>query len=115
MNILGNLWNLVLNLLEGWQNAGLDHCTRTLSQHSSVQHNYYAALMLELQPIQINLNGGIKNHASKISKWSSGCRAILLLICCSQASLANSFKEQQTHALDDYIETSVMLQYNKRH
>ena len=40
---------------------------------------YYAALMLELQPIQINLNGGIKNHASKIPKWSSGCRAILLL------------------------------------
>ena len=81
MNIWGIFGALVLNLLEGWQNAGLDHCT--LSQHSSVQHNYYyAALILELQPIQINLNGIgilIKNHASKISKWSSGCRAIFRL------------------------------------
>ena len=28
--------------------------------------------------------------------------------------LANSFGDQQTSALQDYIETSIMLQYNKR-
>ena len=62
-----------------------------------------------------------KNHASEVPKWSSGCRAILLLQPSSAAAervfslLTNSFKEQQTHALEDYIETSVMLQYNKRH
>ena len=62
-----------------------------------------------------------KNHASKVPKWSRGCRAILLLQPSSAAAdrvfslLTNSFKEQQTQALEDYIETSVMLQYNKRH
>ena len=28
--------------------------------------------------------------------------------------LANSFSEQQTRALEDYVQTSVMLQYNYR-
>ena len=62
-----------------------------------------------------------KNHASEVPKWSSGCRAILLLQPSSAAAervfslLTNSFKEQQTQALEDYIETSVMVQYNKRH
>ena len=62
-----------------------------------------------------------KNHASELPKWSSGCRAILLFQPSSAAAervyslLTYSFKEQQTHALEDYIETSVMLQYNKHH
>ena len=66
--------------MEGWF---LAECRfrplHTYTESALIIAAYYAALMLELQPIQINLNGGIKNHASKIPKWSSGCRAILLL------------------------------------
>ena len=33
-------------------------------------------------------------------------------ISCEFSILQNSFKEQQSSALDDYIETSIMLQYH---
>ena len=55
-------------------------------------------------------------------KWSSdsACKAIILLQPSSAAAerffslLANSFKDTQTRALEDYIGTSVMLQYNEK-
>ena len=57
-----------------------------------------------------------KNHAVQLPFWSTGCRAILLLQPSSAAAvfslLSNSFKENQQNALEDYISTSVMLQYN---
>ena len=51
---------------------------------------------------------------------ATGCRAILLLQPSSAAAervfslLSNSFKENQQNALEDYISTSVMLQYNSK-
>ena len=48
--------------------------------------------------------------------WSTGCLAILLLQPSSAADeRSNSFKElNQQNALEDYISTSVMLQYNSK-
>jgi len=51
----------------------------------------------------------------------TACKLILLVQLSSAAVervfslLANSFSEQQTSAMDDYIETSIMLQYNYGH
>ena len=61
-----------------------------------------------------------KNHAVQLPFWSTCCRAILLLQLSSAAAewalslLSNSFKENQQNALQDYISTSVMLQYNSK-
>ena len=117
-SIFLGIFGTLLNLLEGWQNAGLDQVS---THQCSILCCTDAGTSADTK--LINLNGGIKNHASKIPKWSSGrgCRAILLLQPSSAAAkrvfslLANSFKEQQTHALEDNIKTSVMLQYNKWH
>ena len=75
---------------------------------------YYAALMLELQPTQINLNGiGILRIMQV--KSQSGLVVVESFFCSSAAAervfslLANSL--QQTHALEDYIETSVINVY----
>ena len=74
-------------------------------------------LLMELQQMQINLNSGRIMQV----KSQSGLVVVELFFCSNShllqpnEFLTNSFKEQQTQALEDYIETSVMLQYNKRH
>ena len=51
--------------------------------------------------------------------WSALARQVLLVQPSSAAAervfslLANSFGDQQNNALQDYVETSIMLQYNK--
>ena len=56
------------------------------------------------------------NHENELPKWSSPCRKALLIQPSSSAAervfsvLSNCFKEQQMHLLEDYIETSVMIQ-----
>ena len=59
-----------------------------------------------------------KNH---LPNWSRACKTALLILPSSAAAaervfslLNNSFKESQTSALKDYIETSLMVQYNGR-
>ena len=55
-------------------------------------------------------------HAREVPCWASACKQILLLQPSSAAServfslLQNSFGSQQV--LEDYIEASIMLQYN---
>ena len=62
-----------------------------------------------------------KRHTSELPKWSKACKSLLLLQPSSAAAervfslLTNSFKEQQSTSLEDYIETSIMLQYNSCH
>lgn len=57
-------------------------------------------------------------HAREVPHWASACSKILLLQPSSAAServfslLQNSFSDRQESALEDYIETSLMLQYN---
>lgn len=61
-----------------------------------------------------------KKHEAELPLWSTSCKSVLLLQPSSAAAervfslLANSFCEQQTRALEDYVQSSVMLQYNYR-
>ena len=60
-----------------------------------------------------------KSNSTTLPHWSALARQVLLVQPSSAAAervfslLANSFGDQQTSALQDYIETSIMLQYNK--
>ncbi len=61
-----------------------------------------------------------KKHELELPQWSSSCKSVLLIQPSSAAAervfslLQSSFKERQTRSLEDYIQTSVMLQYNYR-
>ena len=58
-------------------------------------------------------------NSEHLPKWSACVRQILLIQPSSAAAervfslLTSSFTEQQIHSLNDYIETSIMLQYNE--
>ena len=59
-----------------------------------------------------------KKHEKSIPNWASACKSTLLIQPSSGAAerafsiLSNCFTNKQTQSLQDYIETSVMLQYN---
>ena len=61
-----------------------------------------------------------KRNEEILSSWSKACKSVLLVQPLSAAAervfsiLSNSFTDRQEHALRDYIETSVLLQYNCR-
>ena len=60
-----------------------------------------------------------KQYANNIPKWKEAVAKIILLQPSSAAAervfslLKNSFGDQQLSALEDYIETSLIIQYNK--
>ena len=60
------------------------------------------------------------NHESELPHWSKACKIALLVQPSSVAAehifslLSNNFNSQQTSSMEDYIETSIMLQYNYR-
>ena len=60
-----------------------------------------------------------KQHANNIPQWKEAVAKIILLQPSSAAAervfslLKNSFGDQQLSALEDYIETSLIIQYNK--
>ena len=61
-----------------------------------------------------------KQNAPVLPRWSSAARKILLVQPSSAAAervfflLKASFGEQQDSCLQDYVEASLMLQFNKR-
>ena len=61
-----------------------------------------------------------KHHASSLPSWAKAVQKVLLVQPSSAAAervfslLKASFGEQQLHSLEDYIEASLMLQYNNR-
>ena len=61
-----------------------------------------------------------KRNEKVLSNWSSTCKSVFLVQPSSAGAervfsiLSNSFTDMQEHSLKDYIETSVMLQYNCR-
>ena len=61
-----------------------------------------------------------KNHETELSRWAKAARQVLLVQPSSVALervfslLRNSFGERQNASLPDYIETSLMYQYNNR-
>ena len=61
-----------------------------------------------------------KRNEEVLPNWSSTCKSVLLVQPSLAAAervfsiLSNSFTDRQEHSLKDYIETSVMLQYNSQ-
>ena len=61
-----------------------------------------------------------KKQEEKLPNWSAACKQVLLCQPSSAAvervfsSLKNSFSDQQSRALEDYVELALMLQHNKR-
>ena len=59
-------------------------------------------------------------YKQEIPNWAKACKKILLIQPSSAAServfslLENSFRDNQACAMEDYIEASIMLQYNQR-
>ena len=57
---------------------------------------------------------------ASIQRWSNTAQNVLLLQPSSAAAervfsvLNNTFASKQLRALEDYVEASIMLQYNKR-
>ena len=58
------------------------------------------------------------SHQHELPNWSKACKTALLIQPSSAAAervfslLKNCFKVNQASALEDYTETSIMLQYN---
>ena len=61
-----------------------------------------------------------KRHANDLPHWSKACKMLLLVQPSSAAVervfsiLLNSFTDTQRSWLEDYIETSIMIQYNNK-
>ncbi len=61
-----------------------------------------------------------RKHENELPLWSKACKTVLLVQPSSAAAervfslLSNSFTETQTSSMEDYIESSIMLQYNGR-
>ena len=62
----------------------------------------------------------VETNSDILPSWSNACKGVLLIQPSLSAAaerlsiLSNSFTNRQEHSLKDYIETSVMLQYNSR-
>ena len=62
----------------------------------------------------------LHNHKDQLPHWASAVKKVLLVQPSSAAAervfsiLSSSFNDQQEHALVDYLQASVMTQYNKR-
>lgn len=59
-----------------------------------------------------------KSHEAELPKWANACKLVVLVQPSSAAAervfsiLSSSFTAQQESSLEDYIELSIMLQYN---
>ena len=88
-----------------------------LTNLKSELHVYVAAVE-DISP-DIDILQWWKNHQNDLPRWSAAFKSVILVQPSSAASeqvfslLANSFQCQQSSALEDYIELSLMLQYNK--
>lgn len=77
----------------------------------------YLALATDVAP-DINPLEWWKHHEKELPKWASALRKVLLVQPSSAGAervfslLSNSFGCRQDHSLQDYIEISLMLQYN---
>ena len=82
---------------------------------TQLDNNYRIAA--DVSP-EISRTGWWKSQESELPNWSSACKSVLLLQPSSGATervfslLTNTFQEQQTKSLEDYIEASLMMQYN---
>lgn len=68
-------------------------------------------------PTEIEPVAWWKRHATELPKWADAFRYIVLVQPSSAAAervFSIQFTAQQQSSLDDYVELSVMLQYNTR-
>ena len=79
----------------------------------------YIAAATDVNP-DINVLTWWEIHEQEIPNWAKACKKILLIQSSSATServsslLENSFRDNQACAREDYIEASIMLQYNQR-
>ena len=71
-------------------------------------------------PTDINPVAWCKSHAMELPKWANAFRLVQLVQPSSAAaervfSILQRFTAQQQSSLEDYLELSVMLQYNLAH
>ena len=56
-----------------------------------------------------------KSHEAELQNWTKGLRLVLLVqpsLAAAERVFPNSFSSFQESSLEDYIQLSVMLQYN---
>ena len=67
-----------------------------------------------------DLSPSTDKHETELPHWSKACKMVLLVQPSSAAAkrvfslLSNSFTEQQMSSLEDYIETSIMINITNR-
>ena len=72
------------------------------------------------EDVSTDINAWWKSHAMELPKWANAFRLVLLVQPSSAAaervfSIVQRFTAQQQSSLEDYLELSVMLQYNLAH
>ena len=78
----------------------------------------YKAAVDDVEP-SVDTHDWWKRHEEELPHWSTAFKLILLVQPSSAAAervfslLQNSFTQRQSSSLEDYIETSIMLQYNR--
>ena len=75
----------------------------------------YVAAVEDISP-DIDVLQWWKNHQNDLPRWSAAFMSVKPSSATSErvfSLLANSFQCQQSSSLEDYIELSLMLQYNK--
>ena len=75
----------------------------------------YVAAVEDISP-DIDVFQWWKNHQNDLPRWSVAFISVKPSSATSErvfSLLANSFQCQQSSSLEDYIEVSLMLQYNK--
>ena len=89
----------------------------TSHRWSEVRTTKYVAASEDLSK-QIDFIQWWSSHETDLPNWAKACRLIFLVQPSSAAServisiLTNTFSSQQESSLEDYIQLSVILQYN---
>ena len=79
----------------------------------------HSGLQQKMSPDRVDPAKWWKNHADELPSWSSAAAKVLLVQPSSAAAervfslLQQAFQHQQDQALEDYVEASIMVQYNE--
>ena len=91
--------------------------SRYLSDNLKSELPKYLAMAEDVSP-SVDKNDWWMKHETELPHWSRACKMVLLVQPSSAAAervfslLSNSFTERQMSSLEDYIETSIMIQQN---
>ena len=88
------------------------------TSESLIELPSYLTAVEDTDSSSVNAMEWWKRHEQDLPNWCSAFQQVLLVQPSSAAAervfslLQNSFSQRQSNSLEDYIETSVMLQYN---